>query len=398
MNKKFSLFIRAAGIFIPVLIILFSIILALNFSACSSRERIIRIGNQAVLSGDYRSFGEEQLVSMELAISKLSPVRVGGFDYNIELVTLDDEGNPEKAFLVAQEMVEQGVVAVVGSTFDGTTKVSIPVFDEYDIPLISPFAQKTDVSGTGDNFFRMIINNKQKIDNISGFLNNEFRGGKLILIDNREEYSIELVDYLEDILADTETGVLRRYSLKVDENDLTVLAENMLIDKPDGIFFAAGYEELALLVKEVRAAGLETRFITEVMGMDDRIFVFAENADLEGLTAVIPDPPSLARYSEDPKSVSFWQDFNNLLNDSGYKDISISGPGQYAPYAYDAVFVIIESIKKSNSINSADLISEIRKTSYEGLTGHIEFDSIGDRLDPPSTVFIIKDGAWVRYN
>jgi len=30
-----------------------------------------------------------------------------GFDYDIELITRDDEGNPEKAFLVAQEIVEQ---------------------------------------------------------------------------------------------------------------------------------------------------------------------------------------------------------------------------------------------------------------------------------------------------
>ncbi|GAH27538.1 unnamed protein product, partial [marine sediment metagenome] len=60
---------------------------------------MIKIGNQAVLSGEYRSFGEEQLVSVELAASKLSPVRIGGFDYEIEVVTKDDEGNPEKAFL-----------------------------------------------------------------------------------------------------------------------------------------------------------------------------------------------------------------------------------------------------------------------------------------------------------
>lgn len=398
MNKRDFFNVRITWFLFPVLIVLFSIILTLNFSACSSRERVIKIGNQAVLSGDYRSFGEDQLVSMELAVSKLSPVKVGGFDYNIDLVTLDDEGNPEKAFLVAQEMVEQGVTAVVGSTFDGTTKVSIPVYDEYDIPIISPFAQKTDISGTGDNFFRMIINNRQKIENIAAFLNEEFMDKKIILIDNREEYSIELVDYLEDMLADLGAGVIRRYSVKVDEDDIRVLAENLLIDKPDAIFFAARYNELALLVKEVRGIGLDSRFITETMGMDDRIFIFAESASLEGLIAVIPDPPSLAMYSQDPRSVNFWQDFNGLLKDYDYRDITISGPGQYSPYAYDAVFIIIESIKRSNSINSADLISELKSISYDGLTGHVEFDSNGDRLDPLSTLFIIKDGAWVRYN
>ena len=67
--------------------------------SCDSREKIIKIGNQAVLSGEYKAFGEDQLVSLKLAVSELSPVRIGGFDYNIELITADDEGNPEKAFL-----------------------------------------------------------------------------------------------------------------------------------------------------------------------------------------------------------------------------------------------------------------------------------------------------------
>ncbi|GAH27526.1 unnamed protein product, partial [marine sediment metagenome] len=110
---------------------------------------MIKIGNQAVLSGEYRSFGEEQLVSVELAASKLSPVRIGGFDYEIEVVTKDDEGNPEKAFLVAQEMASEEVAAVIGSTFDGTTKVSIHVYEEYGIPVISPYAQKTEISKMG---------------------------------------------------------------------------------------------------------------------------------------------------------------------------------------------------------------------------------------------------------
>jgi len=98
--------IRAGIIYISILMIILS---AMNFSACDTRERIIKIGNQAVLTGEYKSFGEEQLVSMELAVSKISPVNIGGFDYKIEIVTKDDEGNPEKAFLTAREMVDQGV-------------------------------------------------------------------------------------------------------------------------------------------------------------------------------------------------------------------------------------------------------------------------------------------------
>ena len=388
--------IRSSIIIISIFLIILS---AMNFSACDTRERIIKIGNQAVLSGEYKSFGEDQLVSMELAISKISPVSIGGFDYKIKLVTKDDEGNPEKAFLIAREMVDQGVAAVIGSTFDGTTKVSIPVYGEYNIPMITPFAQKIDIASGNNNFFRMIINNKQKIENIADFIINDIEPQKIIFIDNREEYSSELVDFMEELFNEQDKEVLRRYSIKTGEDDLTVLAENLLIDEPDHVFFVARHNELALLIKEVRKLGLESRFITETLGMDESIFSFADSSDLEGTIAIIPEPPSLAIYSEDPDAVNFWHDYNEMLDSLKEKSsFSIDGPGEYAPYAYDAVLLVIEAMQRSNSVIPVDFMTELRGISFNGVTGDIQFDSNGDRLDPPSTIFIIKDGVWARYN
>jgi len=288
---------------------------------------------------------------------------------------------------------------VIGSTFDGTTKVSIPVYGEYNIPLITPFAQKTDIVSGNNNFFRMIINNKQKIENIADFIINDIEPQKIIFIDNREEYSSDLMDFMEDLFHEQDREVLRRYSIKIGEDDLTVLAENLLIDEPDHIFFAARHNELALMIKEVRKLGLESRFITEALGMDESIFSFADSSDLEGTIAIVPEPPSLAIYSEDPDAVNFWHDYNEMLDSLKEEtSFSIDGPGEYAPYAYDAVFLVIEAMRRSNSILPEDFMTELKEISFDGVTGNIQFDSNGDRLDPPSTIFIIKDGVWARYN
>jgi branched-chain amino acid transport system substrate-binding protein len=384
-------------LFFLFLIIVPLICLSINLTSCDYRIRVIKIGNQAVLSGEYKSFGEDQLVSVRLAADKLSPVRIGGFDYEIEIITKDDEGNPEKAFLAAQEMINEEAAGVIGSTFNGTTEASIPVYDEYGIPLISSSAQKTGLSDLGDDFFRLVINSAQKIENIAGFIKREIDPRKLILINNREEYSIELVDYLKEVLLDYEIKTPEPMSIKIDEEDITDIAEYLLMEGPDAIFFCGNYSELASVMTEAREIGLESIFITETMGMDDNIFVLADAQYLEGLIAIIPEPPSLARYSQDPKAVSFWYDFNDYLSEADDLDVSIDGPGQYAPYCYDSVFVIIEAMKRSNSTLPKDYIDELRNTSYDGVVGHIEFDSKGDRVEPMSTSFTVKDGAWVRY-
>ena len=397
MNFKKLFFIKAAKCFSLVSIIIILVFFSIYLGSCDSKQRVIKIGSQCVLSGEYESFGEEQMLSVELAASKLSPVRIGGFDYDIEIVTGDDEGNPEKAFLVAQEMKDEGVSAVIGSTFDGTTESSLPVYEGYGIPMISPFAQKTEVSKAGNIFFRMIINNKQKVENIARFINDEIKPQKLILINNREEYSIKLVDYLKQVLSDYGIEAGDPMSINISEEDVSIIADNLFIEGPDTIFFCGTYDELASIIAKAKEVGLQSRFITETLGMDDKIFVLTEVQDLEGLIAVIPEPPSLARYSQDPKAVSFWNDFNNYLTQVDDRDISIEGPGQYAPYCYDSVFIIIEAMKKANSVLPNDYVKELKTISYNGVTGLIEFDSNGDRLNPASTVFIVKDGTWVRY-
>ena len=55
-------------------------------------------------------------------------------------------------------------------------------------------------------------------------------------------------------------------------------------------------------------------------------------------------------------------------------------------------------MKKANSIVPEDYSIELKKTSYDGITGHVAFNSNGDRLDPQSTIFIMKNGDWVRYS
>ena len=232
MNLRRVFLNRTLRLFIMVLIVFILIYFLVNLGACETRERVIKIGNQAVLSGKYRSFGEDQMVSIKLASSKLSPVRIGGFDYEIEVVTKDDEGNPEKAFLAAQEMVNEEVACAIGSTFSGTTEVSVPVYEEYGIPVISPSAQKTEISKMGNTFFRIVMNNKQKIENIADFIKNEIKPQKLMLISNKEEDSIKLVDYLREVLSNYGIETPKPMSIKISEEDVTVIAENLLIEGP----------------------------------------------------------------------------------------------------------------------------------------------------------------------
>ncbi len=379
-------------IFAPLVIIS----LVFTFSACETQEKIIKIGNQVILSGEDKFFGEDQLITLNLAVSEMSPVKIGGFDYEIQIVTKDDEGNAEKAFLIAQEFIEENVTGIIGPIFNGTVKASIPVYGEYNIPMITPSAQGVDISRGFNNFYRMIINNSQKIENIAEFLVDEMTPEKLILIDNGEEYSVKLIDHIVEIFESRKISFNKRYSVKFDPAEYDVLAENLFIDEPDVVFFCAEYNEVAALLERTGKLELKCQYVTEEMGMDDAISEATAKEYLEGLIAVIPEPPSLARYSENQKAIDFWREYTEYVEKMEDQNLTKEGPGPYAPYTYDAIYILINAMKKANSVAPEDFSDELKATSYDGIAGLIEFNSNGDRVDPRSTEFIMKKGDWVR--
>ncbi len=65
---------------------------------------------------------------------------------------------------------------------------------------------------------------------------------------------------------------------------------------------------------------------------------------------------------------------------------------QYAPFFYDATNLLIAAMQKADSTDPAKYLPELQKISYDGATGHIEFDEKGDRKDAEMTIFQMKDG------
>ncbi len=78
------------------------------------------------------------------------------------------------------------------------------------------------------------------------------------------------------------------------------------------------------------------------------------------------------------KGIAFQKEFQK---EYGYQ------PGPVAAYAYDGVSVIIEVIKKAGP-DRDKIIDAFSKVNYSGITGEIQFDKNGNRIDKPGLMKI----------
>lgn len=64
----------------------------------------------------------------------------------------------------------------------------------------------------------------------------------------------------------------------------------------------------------------------------------------------------------------------------------------YAPYAYDAIMILVDAMKRAGSSDPAKYLSYLKKTDYKGVIGETRFDLKGDLQNATLTLYTFKDG------
>jgi ABC-type branched-subunit amino acid transport system substrate-binding protein len=96
----------------------------------------VKIGLVAPFEGRYRPIGYEAIYAARLAIREINAR--GGLDgHRIELVALDDRGEPERAITAARQlMLDPQVVAVIGHLRPDSSDAAMQIYCEAGLPVI----------------------------------------------------------------------------------------------------------------------------------------------------------------------------------------------------------------------------------------------------------------------
>lgn len=124
------------------------VFLALLVAACSahpaSTAPVVRIGLVAPFEGHGRAIGYDVIYGARLAVRERN--RDGGVaGYRVELVALDDSGDPELAIRAAESLaIDPLVMGAIGHWQEATTTAGRPVYAASGLPLLIPDAVLTE--------------------------------------------------------------------------------------------------------------------------------------------------------------------------------------------------------------------------------------------------------------
>jgi branched-chain amino acid transport system substrate-binding protein len=338
----------------------------------------IKVGFQGPLSGDNQQLGINAVDGMKVAIDQAN--KTAGLPYKLELVTSDDMGSPDQGPTAAQQLVDKGVVAVVGPMFSGATKASEPVFCQNGVLSVSPSATNPALTSLGfSNFVRVIAPDTVQGKAVADYIVKTQKAKKVFSLDDKSEYGTGLSSALEPQLRTDGAQVVHDGINPT--KDYTSEATKVVGENPDVLYYSGYYAEFALLAKALKAKGFKGKIMSGDGSNDDQ-YIAQAGADVANgsyLSCACGDANS------DPKAKNFV---------SQYAAINANAkPGTYSGEAYDATNALVEVLKGLGAnADRATALDAFKKVNFTGLTKQVVFQPNGEVQGDAVYIYQVTNG------
>jgi len=371
MNRRTLLLTMALGL------------VGLHASAQAADPEIVKIGFAGPLTGPVARVGKDLQYGAQLALDEENakhPV-IGGKPVKYVLDVQDDQADPHVAVQVAQKLVDDGAVGVIGHYNSGCSIPASAVYHNANIAMITPGSTNPALTQQGyANVFRTMGN-----DGIGGVIAGKFaveqlKAKRIGIIDDRTAFGQGLADAFEKGAKAANGNIVDREFTNDKAVDFRAILTTLKQKNVDVIFFGGLDEQGAMLAKQMRTLGMPARLFG-AGALKSNAFLQIAGPAGEGTQDLEPGPA----LDKLPSAQEFAKRYKARFN----QDVEL-----YAPFAYDAALAMIKAIRDADSLDRAKIVASFPKVTVVGVTGNIAFDPHGDLIKPPYTLFEVQQGQW----
>lgn len=371
-------------------------VLALAATACSSSKKTSTTNTSATTGGGGSSsggtiklgfFGELTGPDAQLGINAYNGEKLAIDQFNqanpgtqIQLIKYDDQGDSGQAPQLAQKVISDKTVAVVGPLFSGISKVADPIFEQAGIVYITASATAVVLASHGwKYFYRAVGNDASQGPAAAKYISKKLNAKNVAVVDDNEEYSLGIADIVRSTIKSNGGSVVFSDHIDKAAQDYSATVNRLKAANPDAIFYGGYYSEGGRFIKQLHDAGVTAPVVTDDGANDDKLISTAGPAAAEGVTITCP----CGDITKDPKGASFT---------AAYKSAFGMDPATYSAEAYDAANALLQAIKAGNKTSSS-INSYMKTISYPGLTKTLKFDDKGEVVSPTIYLYQVKNGT-----
>jgi branched-chain amino acid transport system substrate-binding protein len=362
-------------------VLFFLISLCLVSFGCQKKEDVVKIGFAGPLTGDQAKMGMDLKNGVLLAVEERNS-QGGVLGKKIEVIFSDDQHDPKQAVSVANKMINEGVVGIVGHFNSSCSLPASDVYNRAGIPMITPGSTNPQLTEKGyKGVFRVCGRDDQQGWVAAEFVLNHLKLKSVAILHDKTTYGQGFADEFKRFLGD-KVQVVYYGGIAQGDKDFKMILTTVKNKNPDLIFFGGIYPEAGLLVKQSRELGMNVKFMSGDATIDPKFIEIAGAAEAEG---------TFLTFSPDPKNIPTAKAFIEHYQ-TKYGEI-----GPYSIYAYDAANILLAAIKAANATEGGLIIDKLHSVEFDVALGKIKFDTKGDVKTSPYVVWNTEGGKFVEY-
>jgi len=362
---------------------------SLLLSPCAQAQT--RDGNQTVLIGVIApmsiSRGQSTRDAAQFAVDRINSqgLRVNGKNITLQLFVADDKNDLNLSAISARAAVTAGVVGMIGHYTTDTSIATAPIYNEARIPQMSPTAAGREFTQLGySTIFQMLGHSDYTSQYLAETAIKVLRAKRIMLVDNDTVLGKGLAKSFTAAVARLAGNIVETDRINPKSSDFNAIMQKIKDSDADLIFFAGMMPQSAAFARRMQQLGLHTKLL---------LAGGALNPGFPHKTEEYPDGTLMLVNGYPLERVP---DFKRMEKQYRQKFAAPLIPQSW--FAYDAVGMLAEAMKRTDSINPYLLVSALHQMKYNGLSGPVSFTADGSVNNPRYTLYRAEQQRWKTLN
>ena len=336
----------------------------------------ISIGVAVAETGAYAEpYGLPMKRGLELAQEEIN--MLGGS--SITFVPVDAKSTVEGGVAAVQELVNQGVPAIVGIGISTHLQEAFPIAQKSGVIAFSPISSAAGLSSLGDYIFRAGLATDILIPNGVMATHKKLGYKKVATIyDDIDVYSISSNEEITKALRANGVEILTEETFQTGDTDFSIQLTNIMNMEPDALFISGLAQERTRIIIQGRDLGIPdaVHFIATSLTRDEGQRAGKAAEGLIGFTG-------WSSMSDTPGNQAFVQKYQAKYGIE---------PKQWAAQSYATLYILANAIANAQSTDSAAIRDALAQTmNFPTILGNFSFDANGEAVYDP-IVLMVKDG------
>ena len=353
----------------------------MSVGAPVSAQQVVKIGHVGPLTGAIAHLGKDNENGARLAVEEINAagLMIDGKAVKLELVTEDDAGDPKTGTAVAQKLVDAKVVGIVGHLNSGVSIPASKIYNDAGITQISPSSTNPQYTLQGFKVtYRVVATDAQQGPALASFTDKVLKAKKVAIIDDATAYGKGLADEFEKAAKAAGITIVAREATNDKSTDFKAILTKVKGRAPDVIMYGGMDATGGPLAKQAGELGIKAKIVAGDGVCTDKVAELAGPA----VSNIVCSEAGMAL-----QNMAKGADFSKKY------EARFKGPVQvYAPFTYDAVYVLVDAMKRAKATTADAVLAQMQGTNYPGLIGNIAFDQKGDMKEGVITIYDFKGG------